>query len=235
MSSVDDTKPLLAEQPRRIAVYAGLSALAIVAVTVLAWGATRPSDDTELAQWLPGVASAATLIAAVVAAVYAAGAFRIEHRREQRLIDDAERAQAVTFAVWGSPGGFGRTVDHEGNAVYSFDAATIMLRNGSELPIYDVTYAATLRAVPTSAPWGGPVELQRPSGNRVALVPPRETTQVGAGSSVAVVPASEPITGFTPMPTLQIHVAVQFRDTAGNYWRRHSNGDFEKGAGDLRS
>lgn len=226
----NDNKRILAEEPSRIV---GLIVGAVIAIGGFAfagWQWARPTPDTELAQWIPAIAAVATLLAAIVAAVYASGAFRVEWRREQRLLDDAERSQAVTFAAWGTPGGVSSSRDQDGNITYAFEGAVIQLRNGSDLPIYDVLFLARVYSADAGLE---AVEMSTREENLVDLVPPQQTTQLVTSRRIVVVAPVHH--GTAPRePVMTLRVAVQFRDTAGTYWRRHANGDFEKGHGELR-
>lgn len=97
---------------------------------------SQPTDDNQVAQWLPATTGVGTLLAAIIAAVYANGAFRLESGRDERWVQAQERAQAEQVAAWGQgngdvSGGFGaRTFD---NAFCEYWAV-----NASTVPVYDV-------------------------------------------------------------------------------------------------
>ena len=57
-------------------------------------------SDGGTAAWLEGLATLAAFAAAIVAATYAAGAFRLETQRERRFVDAQRRSQAELVAAW---------------------------------------------------------------------------------------------------------------------------------------
>ncbi|MCB0909336.1 MAG: hypothetical protein KDB63_19705 [Nocardioidaceae bacterium] len=99
------------------------------------------AERTELAQWLMAATSAVTLVAAIVAAFYAAGAFRLESAREERWNDAQRRAQAALVAAWPTGDvGMARAAElNEETGRYPLaewvTSATITLRNASEVPV----------------------------------------------------------------------------------------------------
>ena len=211
----------------------GLALVAVLAFAGYRWsGVGMQTPRTELAQWLPAVSSVLTLTAAVAAAVFAAGALRIESRREQRERDDIEKLQATTVAAWGSNAGVGRTGVAGGATVtYTLDRAQLLVRNGSNLPIYDLRFVAKLMS--TDAEIDG-APLTFPGGaTTIPLVSPADTITYGLARHEFSVAAPKGFDGNTGMPSNHIVVAIQFRDTAGTYWRRHTDGEFEQGAGEL--
>lgn len=78
------------------AIAAGIGA---IAVGIIGWAAAG-TGRVDLAQWIMAGASLMTLVAAVVAGIYAAGAFRLEADREQRRIESDRQEQARLVAAW---------------------------------------------------------------------------------------------------------------------------------------
>lgn len=104
------------------------------------WGA---GGDT-LPGWIEALSTFAAFIAAVIAVAFAAGAFRLEVRRENRWHHDARRAQASLVAGWIEE----RTeVTESGRGSYRMGAEQqvmgLALRNASELPVTDVWVGIT--------------------------------------------------------------------------------------------
>lgn len=108
----------------------------LVAVAGWKWAG---SDKLDLAQWLPAVTGVATLMAAIVAAVYANSAFKLEAAREDRWTETQRTAQASRVAVWigtaEKPAPFDRT-----RTAYGFS-----IRNASDVPVTQV-YVRLYRA-----------------------------------------------------------------------------------------
>ena len=109
-------------------------------MSLIGWGWSG-AERTELAQWLMAATSAVTLVAAIVAAFYAAGAFRLESAREERWNDAQRRAQAALVAAWPAGDvGMARVGElNEETGKYPIaewvTSASITLRNASEVPV----------------------------------------------------------------------------------------------------
>lgn len=104
---------------------AGVVLLLLLVVAGTGWALTG-HEPSELAGWIEAVATALALLAAMIAAIFAVGAFRIETARERRWEDSAARAQAEVVAAWG----------HRGE---------VIIVNGSALPVYDVQLVVLIR------------------------------------------------------------------------------------------
>lgn len=124
---------------RKIVIWAITAAVAITAtVTVAGWLSTG-ADPDHLASWLEAAATTGALIAASIAAVYAAGAFRLESERDDRWVDSQKRGQAEQVAVW------------------RYHISDVVVRNASAAPIYDVVigiHVPNAPVFPIEAPVG---------------------------------------------------------------------------------
>lgn len=115
---------------------AGLVISGLAVITALSVVGDRHSSTTEITDWVEALSTAAAFLAAVVAAWYAIGAFRLEFRRESRWEKAQESAQASLVAAWMGmrdeepPGtsAFRRRVMGPTHGVW--------VRNASELPVY---------------------------------------------------------------------------------------------------
>jgi hypothetical protein len=203
---------------RLIIPLALLAVIAVLAPATLGWRWSG-SERTELAQWVMASASVVTLVAALAAAVYAAGAFHLESEREERWNDSQRRQQASLVAAWTA----GYENDEEGRVL----GADVVLRNASNLPVTSVS--VRLR-----------VELWSPgrsdvvySGDwvDVGLLPPSEHGDHSV-QWVQVEPGNLPATGVRtlslehPDATFKpdVYAELTFRDAGGSLWRRDGLG-----------
>ena len=88
---------------------------------------------SESAQWIEAWSTLAAALFAAIAAIFAYRAYRKETRIETRLLDAEERSQASKVAAWIG-------IDPRENANSSY-IEWLIIRNASEVPIYNVTWA----------------------------------------------------------------------------------------------
>ncbi|WP_377322634.1 hypothetical protein ACFJIY_24500 [Pimelobacter simplex] len=179
------------------------------------WAGTKRDDA---AQWIMAGASLATLIAACVAAAFAGGAYRIEARREDRLLDGELKHQASRVAAWLSTATFEPVLSGAPNYKAPPQVRDVVrIRNASDLPVTDVVLTYHFQRVQIA------VEM-------LDLVPPAlepyvhrvsSATESAWGTAIDLfVDADGP--GVTPpMPTIEI----RFTDAAGRRWTRKANGE----------
>lgn len=167
-------RPLVGQRASTAAVLCTVAILAIV-LPVCGWRWSH-ADRTELAQWAMAGTSIATLLAAIVAAVFAAGAFRLESAREDRWEETQRTMQASQVAAWlgvierespqsqqqSATWGVGSLLDLGG----SYTVEGLYLRNASDIPVTRVvvrvmvgTAVAFSRRVATLGPSDEPVFL----------------------------------------------------------------------------
>lgn len=104
------------------------------------------ADRDELAGWVEAGATAAAFLAAAVAAVFAAGAFRLESRREERWEDQQRSAQAGLVAAWFEVRVEKWTVDTPRDGALAFltpnsgthSVPSVAYRNASDVPVTQV-------------------------------------------------------------------------------------------------
>ena len=104
------------------------------------------ADRDELAGWVEAGATAAAFLAAAVAAVFAAGAFRLESRREERWEDQQRSAQAGLVAAWFEVRVEKWTVDTARDGALAFltpssgtySVPSVAYRNASDVPVTQV-------------------------------------------------------------------------------------------------
>lgn len=152
--------------------------------------------------------SVVTLVAAVSAAVYAAGAFRLESDREEKWALAQRRGQAGSIAAWPSVSDY--AADEQGRVT----GATVFIRNNSELPATNVK--VTLRVEASSA---AGVDLSYTSKPKeVGLLPPT----VGDNDSqwVRVDADRLPVYTLREQSTPRLYAEIQFRDAGGVLWQR---------------
>lgn len=234
MSDSPKAKPPLQERTGLL-VAGGL--VVIGSTMFLAWAGWRmaDTDDSDVAQWLMAVAAALTLVAAVAAATFAAGVYRVESDREERALELEERAHAQTFAAWTVTPGVGRggivaSSDGVRRVQHMLNAVKVLFRNGSDMPIHDVGYEVRLES---NDPEIDGRLIARARGNHLDSVPPRDTVEVLMPETSWLTLVGEEFDGRTPKPVVKSRVAIQFKDSRGKYWRRHADGDLDKGTGEL--
>lgn len=178
------------------------------ATLLLAWRgwAWSGSQRTELAQWIMATSSVVTLVAAVSAAVYAAGAFHLEFQREDRWAETTRREQARLIAAW--PTGT-HNVDPDGQV----DAVAIEVRNGSEVPVYEVLLTVWVR-VPGD-------DRILPARTSIRATHQMDVLAPGGNEQIWV---EIPLVDRLPGAPTETRVTLQFRDAAGLHWFRLEDG-----------
>lgn len=195
-----------------------IGAPAILGFTYLGWNWGQGNRD-EFAQWLMAVTSAGTLLAAVAAAIYAAGAFRLEVQRDERLQSDRRREQAALVAAWPRKHiGFRYPEPWEGAEQFptTVTGAGISIRNASQLPVTSVRAKVQLQI---AGEWH-----ELPPVDMDVLPPGDEPVDIFAR-------CAEPIEVEPDLPQRQYDVKVSiylvFRDAAGEDWLRDPLGVLE--------
>jgi hypothetical protein len=191
----------------------GCAVTFIAAVVGWQWAGSKRED---LAQWLMAGAAVATLLAAIGAGVFAAGAFTLETEREDRYRDDQRRYQAARFAAW-------YDVIHEEIDTGSLRGTqvrrirVIRARNASDLPVTSVRFLLAIDGQRVATHW---VPLVPPSAEPVDL--PLSHDAIWALDSVEQnLRDDHPDADY--LPAITVHVA--FRDAAGQRWTRTHEGD----------
>lgn len=201
-----------------------LGASVLILVTGLtAWGwRWAGTSRTELAQWAMAASSVWTLIAAVAAAVYAAGAFKLESDREDRWNDTQTRAQASVVAAWPEVIVWTTERDDDG---YLVDvpipqAVRVMLRNASDVPVSDVAITAVARLTDLQGRHLQSYDFGRATRE---LLPPTATplhTTVGPEGDVTDWVYPEEV-NFSQW---RVFVSLKFTDAGGRTWVRNHDG-----------
>jgi len=158
---------------------------------------------SESAQWIEAWSTLAAALFAAIAAIFAYRAYRKETRIETRLLDAEERSQASKVAAWIG-------IDPRENANSSY-IEWLIIRNASEVPIYNVTCVVYMdnRQVAATEP--------------IAVVPP----------SAVGVTADVPGDAFAAIHALQdremdvrdLPVGISFSDASGAEWERFPDGE----------
>ena len=195
-----------------VALVCAVGVAGVLGLAALGW---RWADDPRgnYASWLAAIATVAAFLAAIIAAFYAAGAFRLESERENRWLEEQRRAQASLVAAWiGSAelpivGGGGFSPYAEAAMRASNTAEGVYLRNASDVPVTQLQYRLFLGFQPCGTRWYGTF----PPAADPIFVPFRDadTTLANDGSQV--------IGG-------EYEVGISFRDAAGYIWYRAPNG-----------
>lgn len=195
-------------------------------VAIAGWRWSGGARD-GLAGWLEAVATVAAFAAAVTAAWYAAGAFRLESGREARWLEGKQAAQAELVAAW-----FDMHVEDGSGPAHSnplLDFASqpypaVFIRNASDLPVTEVTVSYAAITWPA-----GDWQRTELGADRIGLVPPSATPQhrvLGAavyGEWSRLVRAAESADEADP----DLLVTVRFLDAAGRMWGRSPTGRLE--------
>lgn len=211
---MDENKPPQSSRAELIWVL-GLSGGAVTfSVAMVGWR-WAGSERADFAQWLMAGAAVATLLAAIGAAVFAAGAFSLESDRENRFQDSQRRFQAERVAAW-----HGHEEPARDPHLKSLRPPTphdvVRMRNASDLPVTHVT--CVLKLATTKV---GTVNL--------TILPPSDTPMV--------VPLNSRLTRKLHDVTLQFRAAhasgtpipaptidIEFTDAAGRRWSRAFSG-----------
>lgn len=215
-----------------VALSVGATAV-VVGIAVLGWR-WADTDATELAQWLMAATSVVTLVAAVAAAVYAAGAFRLEGDREDRWNDAQRRAQAGLVAAWADEGvqsivlkGQSNELTGEVQGQVTGRQVLAQLRNASEIPVTDVHLTPGIDIVGQDED-GRDHVLDRVHGRtkKIAVLPP--ASQPKPHKLVVTQPSAKGHELRRLYPSIgpmrqQPFVNIEFTDAAGVRWRRNED------------
>jgi hypothetical protein len=156
--------------------------------------------------WNPDTVAAVTTalaaVAAVVAGVFAWGAYRIEREREQRVADDAKRQQAQLISAW--------AVNRED--ADSEIGVELHVQNLSTAPVYEVSLGIEVAGKCSYAGWARVIPPSRTS----PLVIPVTEERLKGWRQWAATRSRKP----APAP----YVEFTFCDTAGSWWHRDTRG-----------
>lgn len=161
------------------------------------------SDTTTLPEWIEALSTAAAFLAAMVAAWYAVGAFRLETRRERRWVRAQRSAQASLVAGW-----IGVRPDDK------FWSPRLVIRNASDLPVNKVRACVWIDREPVAIIDIGPA----PPGAEPTfhwLLPELE---------IKLRQVAEASGSFA-----RISVALSFTDSANRAWNRNRAGNLRPG------
>lgn len=152
--------------------------LVIVGVSTIAIGMLMAevlgSRDDSAAAWVTAAATLATLLAAVLAARYAAGALRLERDRERRRSQEQRMAQANLVAAWQSEGytwrsgkvtvhlGPGAARESREDVPAVPESVPVTIRNASRLPVHQMHVDLYVRGSDQTGPL-------RPAGSSTPL------------------------------------------------------------------
>lgn len=204
-----------------IAAISMVGATVIIVSTIVGWR-WAGSDRADFAQWLMAGTAVATLFAAVAAAVFAAGAYQLEVRREDRHVTEQRRAHAERFSGWCGTGSYSAKTA-KGDTLFDVPVDAVFLRNVSDLPMSNV-YAVVRTAEGESL---GTID--------VGLVPPSDeplqthfTLELAEKADAARRAAEDEETidqaGIVIRPAFRLLVELWFTDAAGHSWRRRADG-----------
>lgn len=204
--------------PRRILLTAFGGVLITVSASVLAWWLLdRPRS--EIPPWIEAGATVVGVGAAIVAGFYAARAFLLEFRREERWEESNRSAQASRVAAWplelqiectSSIGDDGYQVP----VPVAVRGVSVRLRNASDLPIAGVRVVASVMVARPDT-FTDEVEI---GVGEVAHVDPESTIDihVAAGSPGSLRPLLD-------TSRHDIRVFLQFKDAVGRDWSRRTH------------
>ncbi|WP_243061173.1 hypothetical protein [Nocardioides sp. SR21] len=189
-----------------------LTLAAAIVFLLSALGAWWTDDRSSFPSWLQGIGTVAALLAAIVAARYAAGAFILESRREQRFERAQRQAQADQVAVW-YLGGIAGLPD----VIRGYH-----IENNSSLPIYDVRVTVYVDGV--AYPLPVTLEVVPPGQREMPIISPaaevinRLEIADRTAATVAGVEGREHQSMATPL------VELHFRDASNVEWIRSGLG-----------
>ena len=202
--------------------------LAIVAIAVVV-GLFTDADDGSTADWMAAIATVAALVAAVVAARYAAGAFDLERSRDEQVFLERKTAQAALVAAWPERFIPNQDQEHDGSmtVVEGIVGAIAMLRNASNVPVTDVHLDFTV--VLERADGHSDAQFRHLGGVDIAVLPPTSETVEArwVSTSGAVMIPGVPTSGdgldyphYGTYDPSHLIVDIAFRDAAGVRWHR---------------
>lgn len=195
-----------------------LAALSVTLLTVglsstAWWIADQPAADWPA--WIEAGATVAAVGAAIVAGLYAARAYGIEHRRDRRHDDEARVAQAQLVAGWWGegPAPAGEPPEQLRRRAWGLvnkPPEGIFLRNASQVPVVEVDIV--VRRPDTKA------EIDKIF---VGVLPPSATPVFQLASDSARSWYAAMPEGETP------EVMLFFTDSAGRRWGRMPDGSLQ--------
>lgn len=204
-------------RPRRdlVALWCASAVLIVIGAAMTVAG----FSDSSTAHWIEAFATLAAFAAAIIAATYAAGAFRLETRRENRYTRAQRRAQAELVAAW-----YGIETMPAPASVGVRHMPGILLRNASPLPVTNVHIQAS--AVVTDANTGE-THIHVAIEDKVGLLPPAsEPIRHEARGRAELIAAKTVATDATH--EVHIEVAILFTDAGGRHWHRDENGSLQR-------
>ncbi|WP_435746472.1 hypothetical protein [Nocardioides sp. SYSU DS0663] len=207
-----------------------LSAAAITFGLSFAAMRTAPASWASFPQWLEAVATGLAVVAAAVAALYAARAFGLERAREDRWQADQRRAQAALVAAWASGPSYhhDRAALIDGLSVRSgIDGARVRVRNASDIPVARVTVDVS---VDLSAEGAEPMRRVSLGTHALPVLGPAVTEDVVVHAD-EVLTFNDPDVSFEDV-VVTLRVGLSFIDAAGVLWRRNDDGRLRE-LGDL--
>lgn len=221
-----DARALRDRRQRRIALGSAAGIVAVtVALTLLGWEWAHTSRP-DMAQWAMAASSIGTLAAAVIAAVFAAGAFRLESDREDRWSDTQRRTQASVVAAWPSASGVSVRSGELDPETLTYpergpDRVTVLMRNASDVPVTTVVITVLMRTVDP----GGVEHGSYVFGETIErLVPPSSGELTIFVHANPFVPTASLIPEGVASIEFHPYVAIEFTDASGYRWLRTHEG-----------
>lgn len=193
----------------------------LVVGPAVALGIAFDANAGTISDWVAALATTGALVAAAIAARYAAGVLMIEQRREERAEGDRRAEQANRVAAWPD-----RVLYHWGDQDESSGelfptavlGAKVKLRNGSDVPVTRLSLNLIVEH-----PDRDGRSLCIASANLDLLAPTAEPIEIAvqrADDSAPALVSPEVLGRELPM-----HVTITFRDWQGRDWvRDHTSG-----------
>lgn len=165
---------------------------------------------TVLPTWVTALATVAAVVAAVRAGRTAKRLYDREAARDQRVLDNAEHAQADLVAAWVTFNSDPLTPTQAQKLPTAFRARgwVCRLRNASNVPVYD------LHAV-----------IEAPGGQERARPEPIATLPPGPPQDYPVPDISHALDPTNDENYRLLRVSIRFTDAAGRRWHRSGAGE----------
>lgn len=176
----------------------------------------RPAS--EFAEWWAATSTAAALAAASIAAIFAADTVLREASRDKARVEAEQRAQASLVAVW--PGR--DTIHINGNMKIRPGAH---VRNASDVPVTNGVIYVEAAWLPPDR--NGDESLEVLGLQSIGLIPPAEEPTFQAFKAEWLqrfVRETRPPREAVGWTFDGYRVGIGFRDAAGNWWARTSDG-----------
>lgn len=180
----------------------------------------------KLTEWIEALATLAAFIAAIVAARYAAGAFRLENRRDELVAADRRAEQASMIAAWFESRE--ESVRLNGRAIFplsTLTVRTIVYRNASHVPVTGVT--AAVWAVVYEPLLSGERRRECVGIQQAAVLPPAAEPverKLGADIIEKMSSITDEVAQQGQTTHVEILVALYFTDSSGRRWVRDTEG-----------